>query len=88
MTADNGKVVNVDFYEAGKLPMKLAEIARRSKVDLGTGIVAVRTRIGSEPTYEFIPVGRTPADVKSFMTNLAASEGGDLNEAVKRAFAD
>jgi len=88
MTTSHGKVVNVDFYEASKLPAKLAEDAKRQNVDLGSGIVAVRTRIGSEPNYEFIPVGRTPKDVKRFMTNLAASEGGDLSEAVKRAFAD
>jgi hypothetical protein len=83
-----GRVTNVDFYEVANLPPQLARAARSQKANLGQGIVAVRTRIGSEPTYEFMPVGSRPKDIKKFMAELAASDGVDLNEAVKRAFAD
>jgi len=83
-----GRVVNVDVYPAGKLPSHLAEEAKRQGFQADRGLIAVKTLIGSPPSYEFDIVGSSPTQVKAFMVKLAKEDGVDLNEAVRAAFAE
>jgi len=87
-TATTDRVINVDFYIAGKLPTGLADEAKRQGFKPERGLVAVKTLIGSPPTYAFEYIGSTPAQVKKYMFKLAKADGTDLSEAVKAAFSD
>ena len=86
--AATGRVINVHFYVAGKLPKGLADEAQRQNFKPGRGLVAVKTLIGSPPTYTFVYVGSSPAEVKKYMVELAKAYETDLNEAVKAAFSE
>ena len=83
-----GRVVNIDFYPAGKLPSPLAQEAQRQGFRASRGLVAVKTLIGSPPSYEFEEVGSNPSQVKAYMVKIAKEDGADLNEAVKAAYAE
>jgi len=83
-----GKVVNVDFYEARRLPDCLAKDARKQGMKLESGIISVKTLIGSPPTYSYEYVGKTPEEVRKYMTRLAKDDGIDLSDAVKKAFSE
>jgi len=88
MTDDNeaARVIHIDFYQAGKLPAKLADEAARQGFHAKQGIVAVKTLISSPPSYKFEHVGSKPEDIKQFMVSLAKEDGADLNSALIRAY--
>jgi len=84
-----GKAVEIRFYRADTLPWPLKAEAARQKFTPGDGIIAVRTRMGSRPMYEFLPVGKSPDDMRAFVAKLAKDDDGtDINEALVRAFGD
>ncbi len=83
-----GKVVSINFYQASKLPSPLAEIAKQQGFSLKDGVVAVKTIVGSPPTYQFERVGVSPKEIKAYQGKLAHADGTDINDALKRAFAE
>ncbi len=82
------KVVNVDFFTRATLPPRLEAVAKKQSVDLGSGLIVVKTLIGSPPSYDFDSVGTSPEDIQDFMTKLAVEDGVDLGKAVQKAFSE
>ena len=64
----------------------MAQVAKERGVDLGKGIVAVKTIIGSAPTYDFVPIGNSPDDMEAFMQEMGKEDGVDLGATVQKAF--
>ncbi len=85
-----GKVIDIDFYTANSLPPRLQAYAREQKFVPCDGIFAVKTLVesGKPPAYVFHNIGKSPADIKAFMHRLAAEDGADLDDVVRRAFSD
>ncbi len=86
MVENEGKVVGISFFLAEKLPQPLAEVAKAQDFGVSEGLIAVKTRIGSPPTYEFEEVGSTSKDIKAYMGKLAHEDGTEIDDALKRAF--
>ena len=81
----SAKVVQINLFMANNLPSRLSKAAKEQKVDLGKGVVAVKTVISSPPSYEFIPVGTKPAEIQAFVQKLAKQDGVELSAAVQKA---
>jgi hypothetical protein len=80
------KVVGISFYTVENLPQPLAEEATKQGFDQEAGIIAVKTRIGSPPSYIFETVGSSPGEIRAYIAQLALDDGTDINEALMRAF--
>ena len=83
-----GKVVNVDFYGGDKLPTGLKREAKKKGFKSTKKIIAVKTIMGSLPSYEFENVGSTPTEIREYMGTLAIADGKNLSIVVKKAFGD
>ena len=81
------KAVDVDVYTIDTIPKRLAVIAKKQEVDLGTGLIFVTTMC-CPPSYKFETVESNPGDILAHLHKTSLEEGVDLNEAAKRAFAD
>lgn len=82
------KVVNVDFFTRATLPERLEAVAREQSVDLGSGLIVVKTLIGSPPSYDFDSVGTSPEEIQALMQKMAEEDGVDLGRAVQQAFSE
>ncbi len=80
------RVVGISFYTAEQMPSPLAEEAKKQSFDLGAGIIAVKTIIGSPPAYLFETVGSSPGEIKEYIAGLALEDGTAIDEALTRAF--
>jgi len=74
------QVVDMNFYRDDNLPIPLVKEVEKQGLEIKEGLIAVKTIIGSPLSYEFIMIGKTPADLKKFYYDLATEDGIDLNE--------
>jgi len=74
------QVVDIDFYRDDNLPKPLIKEAEKQGIVIKKGLIAIKTIINSPISYEFIMIGKTPADLNNFFNNLAAEDGIKLNE--------
>ncbi len=80
------RVVKIDFFTVETLPPRLKKTAEQKGTKLGKGVIAVKTIIGSPPSYEFVPIGSKPAEIQAFMEDLAKLDGVELGATVQKAF--
>ncbi len=83
---NEGKVVNIDFFTRDTLPPRLKVMAKEQGVQLGSGLIMVKTKFGLLPSYDFVSVGTSPEDIQDLIRGLAEEDGVDLGKAVKKAF--
>lgn len=76
-------MIDIDFYVHDNLPYPLLKEAERQGIEIKEGLIAVKSIINSPLSYEFVMIGKRPANLRSFFHDLAAEDGIDLNEVAK-----
>ena len=74
---------DIEFYRADKLPALLKEEVKKQNIELGKGIIAVKTTIYSNPQYEFILLGNKLENFRDLFYKLAKEDGIDLDKALE-----
>ncbi len=83
----NPRVVDIDVFTIDTLPPRLAAIAAEQGFILGSDLIIVTTEC-CPVLYAFEAVGSSPEEILAYMKKVARRDGVDLNNAVKRAFAE
>lgn len=85
-TTQQAKIVGISFFLADKLPPPLADEAKAQGFKPDDGLVAVKTLIGSPPSYAFESIEATPKEIKAFIGRLSVEDGVEIDKALKGAF--